>query len=85
MGQIIEPLQAAGFEGTELISGDGVTHCCHPIFTIFVGDYPEQVLATGVKTGECPGCECPREELEGEDEYEYHNLADILEALAACM
>ena len=52
---------------------------------IFVGDYPEQALATGVKTGECPGCECPREELEDEDEYEYQNLADMLEALAACM
>ena len=52
---IMEPLQKAGFEGTAMTSGNGITHKCHPIFALFVGDYPEQILATGVKTGQCLG------------------------------
>ena len=78
MGCIMEPLWTAGVEGTKMTSGDGITQCCHPIFAIFVGDYPEKVLATRVKTGECPGCECPKDELGGEDEYEYQDLGAIL-------
>lgn len=46
-----------------MTSGDGVSRRCHPIFATFVGDYPEQILATGVKTGECPECEVLRDEL----------------------
>ena len=49
VSHIMEPLQKAGFEGTAMTSGDGITRWCHPIFALFVGDYPEQILATGVK------------------------------------
>ena len=49
-----------------------------------MGDYPEQILATGVKMGQCPGCECPKDKLEeGEEEYEYRDLGKILDALSA--
>lgn len=74
----MEPLQVVG---VAMMSGDGVTWHCHPIFAIFVGDYPEQILATGVKTWECLICECPRDELEGEDEYEYLDLGVISDSL----
>ena len=80
----MDPLQKAGFEGTAMTSGDGITCPCHPIFALFVGDYPEQILATGVKTGQCLGCECPKDELEeGEEEYEYRDLGKILDAPSA--
>ena len=83
VGHIMEPLQKAGFEGTAMTSGDGVTCWCHPIFAPFMGDYPEQILATGVKAGQCPGCECPKDKLkEGEEEYEYRDLGKILDALS---
>ncbi|KAI0040188.1 hypothetical protein FA95DRAFT_1585098 [Auriscalpium vulgare] len=42
--------------GVKMASGDGVVRRCHPIFAVFIGDYPEQVLVTCVKSGECPKC-----------------------------
>ncbi|KAG2132128.1 uncharacterized protein EDB93DRAFT_1243056 [Suillus bovinus] len=46
---VLAPLTAAGIT--------------HPLFACFAGDYPEQVLATGVKTTECPKCDVPSDEL----------------------
>ena len=54
MKKILEPLQRPGEHGVEMASGDGVIRRCHPIFAAHVGDYPEQVLVTGIKSGECP-------------------------------
>lgn len=41
-------------KGVILTSGDGVRRRCHPLLAAYVGDYPEQVLVTGVKYGWCP-------------------------------
>ncbi|KAG2130810.1 uncharacterized protein EDB93DRAFT_1255700 [Suillus bovinus] len=57
MSHILSPLEKAGLDGLVMQSGDGVSRHCHPLFTCFVGDYPEQLLATGVKTTECPNCD----------------------------
>ncbi|KAI0733010.1 hypothetical protein BC629DRAFT_1586009 [Irpex lacteus] len=46
MRVIVAPLSKAGIEGVLMTSGDGVTRRCHPIFSNYVGDYPEQVLVT---------------------------------------
>ncbi len=46
-----------------LISGDGAARLAFPILASYVGDYPEQVLVTLVKTGECPVCDEPRDGL----------------------
>ncbi|KAH9847581.1 hypothetical protein C2E23DRAFT_863227 [Lenzites betulinus] len=54
-----DPLRKAGVEGLSLASGDGVRRRGHPIFAMHVGDYPEQVLVVGCKTGECPKCPIP--------------------------
>jgi hypothetical protein len=64
MGYILEPLKGAGIQGIEIASGDGVIHRGHPILAAYVGNYPEQCLVTGAFTGDCPGCDCPRNELE---------------------
>ncbi|KAF7369562.1 hypothetical protein MVEN_00286300 [Mycena venus] len=82
MRQILCPLKLAGLDGIEMASGDGVVRRCHPIFAIFSGDYPEQVLVTATKTGECPTCPVPRDELGSlEDLYEPRDLVAVLEAL----
>ncbi len=43
--------------------GLGVVRRVHPLFAAFVGDYPEQVLVTGVKSGDCPKCNVSFKEL----------------------
>ncbi|KAF8481855.1 hypothetical protein DFH94DRAFT_691497 [Russula ochroleuca] len=39
-----------------MMSGNGIWHRCHPIFAIFVGDYPKQALITCTYNGRCPKC-----------------------------
>ncbi|KAJ3553348.1 hypothetical protein NP233_g12667 [Leucocoprinus birnbaumii] len=60
---IMRPLETAGKEGEYMLSGDGLIRRCFPILATYIGDYPEQVLVTLVKTGECPVCEADRNEL----------------------
>ncbi|TEB18734.1 hypothetical protein FA13DRAFT_1758436 [Coprinellus micaceus] len=60
---ILRPLQPAGKEGMEVSDGLGMVRCCHPIFATFIGDYPEQVLVTGVITGDCVKCPIPKDQL----------------------
>ncbi|KAJ7881533.1 hypothetical protein B0H14DRAFT_3082561 [Mycena olivaceomarginata] len=62
------PVAEAGKTGIPITSGDGVTRRGHPIYATFVGDYPEQVLVTAVKTGECPTCEPSLTALDALDE-----------------
>ncbi|KAJ6549721.1 hypothetical protein B0H19DRAFT_1211389 [Mycena capillaripes] len=81
MTYILAPLKEAGITGIPMTSGDGVTRRGHPIYATFVGDYPEQTLVTAVKTGECPTCEAPRDELGLDVTYPLHDLEKILEAL----
>lgn len=60
MSFITEGLRDAGRNGLELVSSDGAVRRCFPIFATYVGDYPEQVLVTLVKSGTCPVCNEPR-------------------------
>ncbi|KAJ6492474.1 hypothetical protein C8R47DRAFT_430764 [Mycena vitilis] len=81
MTYMLAPLKTAGVSGIPMTSGDGVTRRGHPIYATFVGDYPEQCLVTAVKTGECPECEVPRDELGEETEFPLRDLESILDAL----
>lgn len=60
---ILQPLEKLGMTGLELTSGDGAVRNGHPIFAAFIGDYLEQVLVGGVKTGNCPTCPIPRNQI----------------------
>ncbi|KAG2050313.1 hypothetical protein BDR06DRAFT_1065146 [Suillus hirtellus] len=83
MARVLSPLEKAGFDGLAMCSGDGILRRCHPLFACFVGDYPEQVLATAVKTTECPKCDIPPDELESSTTpFEIRDLHAILDALA---
>ncbi|KAJ7826125.1 hypothetical protein B0H14DRAFT_3725210 [Mycena olivaceomarginata] len=81
MSHILAPLKDAGITGIPMTSGDGVTRRGHPIYATFVGDYPEQALVTAIKTGECPTCEVPRDELGEDAAYPLRDLEKILDAL----
>jgi len=63
MDHILMPLRVAGIKGVVMKDGKGIQHRVHPILAVYVGDYPEQVLVTGVKTGECPKCDIIPDEL----------------------
>ncbi|KAG2053153.1 hypothetical protein BDR06DRAFT_914253 [Suillus hirtellus] len=82
MSRIVEPLKSAGVDGMVLMSGDGITRHCHPIFAAFVGDYPEQCLVTGTMNGDCPVCTCPHNELgKHPSQHELRDLDAILDTL----
>jgi hypothetical protein len=63
MGKILEPLQECGKTGINMVTADGQKHRNHPLFATFIGDYPEQVLTTCTRTGECPKCPTDRYSL----------------------
>ncbi|KAF8815656.1 hypothetical protein BYT27DRAFT_7224873 [Phlegmacium glaucopus] len=73
MQVVVKPLESAGRNGIILISGDGAVRRCFPILTTYVGDYPEQVLVSLVKTGNCPICPAPRDNI---DDWETLNAID---------
>ena len=56
MGHVLEPITSHGETGVPMMSGDGVWRRCHPIFAVFIGDYPEQTLVTCTYNGRCPKC-----------------------------
>jgi hypothetical protein len=83
MSRIFTPLVHAGLHGIIMSSGDGVKRRNHPIVAAHIADYQDQVLVTGVKSGECPKCETPRDEIGSIDNpLQPRNLGKILDALA---
>ncbi|KAK7025521.1 hypothetical protein VNI00_015955 [Paramarasmius palmivorus] len=63
-----------------VVDGKGIARCGHPIFAVYVADYPEQGLATNAKYGRCPGL-CPTErDKMGDDDTDYPFL-DLNSAL----
>ncbi|KAF8326774.1 hypothetical protein F5887DRAFT_899535 [Amanita rubescens] len=83
MARILQPLNKAGIRGIIMKDGNGICRRVHPILATYIGDYPEQVLVTGVKSGECPKCDVTRDEIGSIDiPYELRNLKDTHKALA---
>ncbi|KAI0054641.1 hypothetical protein BV25DRAFT_1816783 [Artomyces pyxidatus] len=80
MRKIMEPIKDLGENGVNMTGGDGAVRRCHPLFAVFVGDYPEQALVACVKYGVCPKCLVEHEDL---GEFETAPLRDIEEVLDA--
>jgi hypothetical protein len=76
MSKILSPLKDAGDSGIFVTTGNGITHCGHPLLACFAGDYPEQVLTTATFTGECPICPTPHDCL---GEYDHNTPVALRE------
>jgi hypothetical protein len=63
MRNVLGPIASFGESGVVMMSRDGVWRRCHPIFAIFIGDYPEQALVTCTFNGRCPKCVVPPGQL----------------------
>ncbi|THU77482.1 hypothetical protein K435DRAFT_832430 [Dendrothele bispora CBS 962.96] len=71
-----------GTTGIVMASGDGVERLTHPIFAVYIGDYPEQILVTCGITGFCPRCTISRQRVgENTDLHPLRDLQTILNAL----
>ncbi|KAI0819805.1 hypothetical protein BC628DRAFT_1400685 [Trametes gibbosa] len=83
MTHVLAPLKTAGVHGIEVISGDGVTRRGHPIFAMYVGDYPEQLLVTCCKNGTCPKCSITRNNVGATTDpaHPFRDLEEVLNAL----
>jgi hypothetical protein len=79
--RVVKPLETAGITGIEVTSGNGAVCRGHPIFAMFIGDYPEQLLVACCKNGECPKCVVPHDSLGDNAEYPLRNLVAILDTL----
>lgn len=81
MKRILGALEDAGVSGLSMSSGDGVIRRVHPLFAAYVGDYPERVLVTCTKSGQCPVCMQPRNELGDFDSNVKHPTRDLQQVL----
>jgi Plavaka transposase len=81
MTQMLQPLEAAGVNGVAMASGDGVVRQTHPLYAIFVGDYPEQILVACVKKSDCPVCPTTQKELRDGDKLNYRDMDAVLDAV----
>ncbi|KAF8262862.1 hypothetical protein EI94DRAFT_1742432, partial [Lactarius quietus] len=79
---ILGPITAYNEMGIEMMSGDGIWCWCHPIFTSFVGDYPEQILVTCTYSGRCPKCIVPPDELGSPNSYPSHDYNEATDIYA---
>jgi len=95
MQHILAPINSIGETGIKMLSGDGIWRRCHPIFSAFVGDYPEQTLVTCTFNGRCPKCIVPSDRLGDYDHSPLQNFnaardiyllaeSDVLDFHAAC-
>ncbi|KAH9856108.1 hypothetical protein C2E23DRAFT_866199 [Lenzites betulinus] len=83
MAHVLAPLQQAGLEGIDIVSGDGITRRGHPILAVYIGDYPEQLLVTCCKNGTCPKCDITRGDVGNSTDTQrpLRDLDNVLHAL----
>jgi len=63
MEKVIAPIRSYRETGISMMSSNGTWYRCHPIYAIFIGDYPEQSLVTCTYSSRCPKCLVPSHQL----------------------
>ena len=63
MKSLLDPIKVYGETGSAMLGGDGIWRHCHPIFAVFIGDYPKQALVMCTFNGQCPKCLVHHKEL----------------------
>ena len=81
MRDILKPLRDTAADGVVLTSGDGVRRRCHPLLAAYIGDYPEQVLVTGIKNGLCPKGKLDKTLFGTENKCELRDIDEAVEVL----
>ena len=81
--RLLSPLIDVGIEGQPMSDGMGTIRRVHPILAAYVGDYPEQVLVTGIKSTKCPKCDVSSKE-QGDPKAQSNpwNIYTVRDALA---
>lgn len=72
-----------GGRGIAMKDGNGVLRRCHPIIAAITIDYQEQVQVTGIVSGDCPKCLCPKNELgdEWEEAHPRRRMSEVLSVM----
>ncbi|EJU01534.1 hypothetical protein DACRYDRAFT_52841 [Dacryopinax primogenitus] len=52
--QLIQEIKSTGMEGVEMVSADGLVRLCFPILRGYIGNYPENCLASCMAYSSCP-------------------------------
>ena len=66
------------------MSSDGIWCQCHPIFAVFIGDFPEQSLVTCTYASQCPKCLVPSGELSDTSTFPPHDYNEALNTYKLC-
>lgn len=82
MRRILAPLEKIGLTGIAMTSADGVTRRTHPLYAAYVSDYPEQVLVTCTKSGDCPiGLQGRNNLGDYDEECPHRDITEVLDVL----
>ena len=83
---MIEPFFQPARDGILLPGPDSQLRNCFPILSVYIADYPEQVLLTLIKYGSCPKCKVPSNvianDLSIHQPYSQHNNNVLRQSLS---
>ena len=79
MRHLLALIKSIGETGIKMMSGNGIWRWCHPVFAVFVGDYPEQTLVTCTFNGHCPKCIVPRDQLGDYNNFPLRNFDNAID------
>ncbi|KAI9451738.1 hypothetical protein BJY52DRAFT_1154329 [Lactarius psammicola] len=80
--KLLAPIESYGVTGIAMATGDGKWYRCHPIFSTFIGDYPEQSLVACTYNGRCPKCTVPQDELGNYTRFSLRNFGAAVRVFA---
>lgn len=81
MKLIFETIEEPAKNGVEFVSANGSVRLCHPLLAGASLDYPEQCLASCVRYGECPICQCAPDRFGKYEETSRHTRTETLQII----
>ncbi|KAH8976939.1 hypothetical protein EDB86DRAFT_3068209 [Lactarius hatsudake] len=86
MHKLLSPIETYGETSIAMLvaTSDGTWYRCHPIFAVFIGDYPEQSLVACTYSRRCPKCTVPKDELGSDETFPLHNIQTAIKVYSLC-
>ncbi|KAH9007554.1 hypothetical protein EDB85DRAFT_1884333, partial [Lactarius pseudohatsudake] len=84
MHNLLSPIETYGKTGIAMATGDGTWYHCHPIFAVFIGNYPEQSLVACTYSGRCPKCTVLKDELRSDETFPLCDIRTAIEVYSLC-